>query len=461
MLDHMIDNDDILARLRQEFIESTRDQLDDIELKLNRIESGRSDVKEELQSIQRRIHNIKGQGGTFGYPLTGRVAHMLEDYLENANGIRAEGIPDIRTYLGLMVDLMSTGETIAGQDTQSLLNALPTGQVVTFSTQQTHDINVLLVMPAGLQRKLVSKELLSCGFRIMRAYDSVEALSIAVDLTPDIVFVNYDIGPFNGRELANMFAAVDNLRDIHFVLLTSYEASSKELENLPDNISVVQKQQNFTENIGELMIQWGVFGNIPHRPACTEKAISKHPKTAEIVRILTKRPLKILAAEDNPVNQQLIRATIEAFGHQLDIAENGLQTIEAVIGGDFDLIFMDVRMPEMGGADAARAIRHIPGEKSRIPIIAVTADATDIHRDQYSQAGMNGCVGKPIKRAELLAAIDNAMGEEIHVPVEAQGSGDGPDVTEQTDNVAEASDADVEGFLNMLQKVSEAPDVKK
>ena len=263
----MLDVDDategILARLRQEFIETASDQLDNIEIKLDQFESGTGNAEEDLLNIQRAIHNIKGQGATFGFPLTGRVAHMLEDYLLNANGIRPENLADIRVYLDLMKDLISLNENIAEDDPQNLLNALPTGQVRTFSNQYTRDINMLLVMPSGLQRKMIARELLSCGFRVMRAYDSVEALSVAVDITPDIVFINYDMTPFSGRELSNVLTAVDSLRDIHIVLLTSYEAGNEKLQDLPDNVSVVHKHSDFTEDIGELLIQWGVFGKIP------------------------------------------------------------------------------------------------------------------------------------------------------------------------------------------------------
>ena len=341
-----------------------------------------------------------------------------------------------------------------------MLNALTTGQVVIFSTQQTHDINVLLVMPAGLQRKMVAKELLSCGFRVMRAYDSLEALSVSVDLAPDIVFVNYDMRPFNGRELSNMFAAVDVLRDIHFVLLTSYEVGSENLQGLPDNISVVQKHKDFTESIGELMIQWGVFGNVPHETTEDDKPISRNPKSADVAKVITQRPLKILVAEDNRINQQLIKATIEAFGHRLEIVENGVLAVEAVKNGNYDLVFMDVRMPEMSGPDATRAIRLLAGDTSKTPIIAVTSDATTEHRNMYTEAGMDACVGKPINRAELLDAINIVMGEQIHVWVEVEVSENEQDGTYHTGNteptdVDQEPDAEVEDFLKHLQEVGD------
>jgi len=262
----MADIDDasarILARLRQEFIETARDQIEDIEVALDRLENGDGDAGEDLLGIQREIHNIKGQGPTFGFPLTGRVAHMLEDYLINADGLKPENLPDIRVYLGLMVNLISTDETLADDDPQDLLNSLPTGQVVTYSHQKAYDVSVLLVMPSGLQRKMVARELLSCGFRVMRAYDSIEAISVAVDVQPEIVFINYEMTPFTGYELCNALAAITALKHINIVLLTSHDEEDPHLRDLPDNVSVVHKHADFTEAIGELMIGWGVFGTV-------------------------------------------------------------------------------------------------------------------------------------------------------------------------------------------------------
>jgi len=252
----------ILARLRQEFIETARDQIEDIEVALDRVENGDSDTDEDLLGIQREIHNIKGQGPTFGFPLTGRVAHMLEDYLINADGLKAANLSDIRVYLGLMVNLISTDEALGDDDPQDLLNSLPTGQVVTYSHQKPYNVSVLLVMPSGLQRKMVAYELLSCGFRVMRAYDSVEAISVAVDIQPEIVFINYEMTPFTGYELCKVLAAINALKNIHIVLLTSHDQEDPHLQDLPDNVSVVQKHTDFTEAIGELMISWGVFGTV-------------------------------------------------------------------------------------------------------------------------------------------------------------------------------------------------------
>lgn len=262
MSDDNNDTDDFMAQLSLEFIESAQDHLEDIEKKLDALLSNSKNYEVELQGIQRQIHSIKGQGATFGFPLTGRVAHMLEDYFINANEFQEENIKDIRRYLGLMADLISSGESLGDDDPEILLKSLPTGHVPTFSSQKPYDINVLLVMPPGLQRKLVAKELVACGFRIMRAYDSIEALAVAIDIRPDVVFVNYNMEPFNGLDLSKAFAAIKKLRDIHFVLLTSYESGAANLATLPKSVSVVHKHKDFMDDIGELLIEWGMFGDL-------------------------------------------------------------------------------------------------------------------------------------------------------------------------------------------------------
>jgi len=254
------DTDSIISRLRQEFIEAARDQLEDIDGKLIWLSSHLDEAEEALLDVRRNIHNIKGQGATFGFPMTGRVAHMLEDYLKNTDKVGDKNIGEIMSYLALMEDLIASGESIAQDDPQKLLADLPIGGQAKFTDQDIHPIKVLLVMPPGTQRKLVASELLSCGFQVMRAYDTVQALSIAMDMRPEIVFTNYEMVPFDGRELCDIFSVIDALKHVHIVLLTSADEKDEHLQDLPKNTSLVKKTKNFTEEIGELMIEWKVFG---------------------------------------------------------------------------------------------------------------------------------------------------------------------------------------------------------
>ena len=136
-----------------------------------------------------------------------------------------------------------------------------------------------------------------------------------------------------------------------------------------------------------------------------------------VQNFITNRALKILVAEDNKLNQRIIVATLEKFGHQALVVENGEQAVQQVSRGDFDLILMDIRMPEMSGSEATRAIRSRSDSLADIPIIALTADAMEEHIRGYIAAGMNACVTKPIDRVSLVQTINDVLGEEIHSPV--------------------------------------------
>ena len=122
------------------------------------------------------------------------------------------------------------------------------------------------------------------------------------------------------------------------------------------------------------------------------------------------RPLRILVAEDNHINQTVLLAMLGKAGHRIDIAGNGLEAISSVTRVAYDLLLMDVQMPEMDGMTATRRIRDLPGETGRIPIIALTANAMKGDREKYLAAGMNDYVSKPIKPNALFAAIAGCTG---------------------------------------------------
>ncbi|MGH9648930.1 MAG: response regulator, partial [Terriglobales bacterium] len=120
--------------------------------------------------------------------------------------------------------------------------------------------------------------------------------------------------------------------------------------------------------------------------------------------------LRILVAEDNPVNQKLAVRLLEKRGHTVEVANNGSEALEALGKKPFDLVLMDVQMPEMGGLEATARIR----EKERqagghIPIVAMTAHAMKGDRERCLEAGMDGYVSKPVRKNDLFEAIEAAV----------------------------------------------------
>lgn len=169
----------------------------------------------------------------------------------------------------------------------------------------------------------------------------------------------------------------------------------------------------------------------------------------------------MLVAEDNALNQKIIEATLSRYGHLAEITENGVEALEALTHQKFDLVLMDVRMPEMSGPDATRAIRSTDNESRNIPIIALTADAMEEHIRTYFEAGMDACVTKPIDRAQLLLTINEVLGEEVHIALEEELDSDprDQDAQKMVPGEHEISDS-VANFLGSLEQLSTELDKK-
>jgi CheY-like chemotaxis protein/HPt (histidine-containing phosphotransfer) domain-containing protein len=162
------------------------------------------------------------------------------------------------------------------------------------------------------------------------------------------------------------------------------------------------------------------------------------------------RAYRILVAEDNAVNQLLAVAVLEKRGHRVTIVDNGQLAVEAVARESFDLVLMDVQMPALSGIEATQLIRERERRGARrTPIIAMTARAMNGDRERCLEAGMDGYVSKPIRIADLLAAIEAVMPHGDDAPAPARD--DAPGTPKTLDQAELLRMLDGEGTL--LQKL--------
>ena len=122
----------------------------------------------------------------------------------------------------------------------------------------------------------------------------------------------------------------------------------------------------------------------------------------------SRHALRILLAEDNPVNQQVAMAMLLKRGHQVDVANNGREAVDAVARESYDLVLMDIQMPEMDGFEATEQIRALPQGRT-LPIIALTAHALSGERERCLARGMTGYLAKPFKAHDLFAAVEGRV----------------------------------------------------
>jgi signal transduction histidine kinase/AmiR/NasT family two-component response regulator len=124
------------------------------------------------------------------------------------------------------------------------------------------------------------------------------------------------------------------------------------------------------------------------------------------------RAAAVLVVDDHPVNREVARIMLEAFGCEVVEVCDGQEALDAVSSRPFDLVLMDVRMPRMDGLEATRRIRAMPGPESRLSIVAMTADAMPEDVARCLEAGMNAHLAKPINQAGLVAAVNRALAGE-------------------------------------------------
>jgi len=116
-------------------------------------------------------------------------------------------------------------------------------------------------------------------------------------------------------------------------------------------------------------------------------------------------PIRVLVAEDNSVNQTIVRAALRKMGATCVIAENGQKAVECFVAGSFDLVLMDIQMPVMDGYEATHAIRNLDGPGKYVPIVALTANAAPEYEAKAFESGMNGFLAKPIRVDALRDAV--------------------------------------------------------
>ncbi len=142
--------------------------------------------------------------------------------------------------------------------------------------------------------------------------------------------------------------------------------------------------------------------NLTQQPELVESYSSGLRQLAKPLSLPDKMALRVLVAEDNPDNQLLLSLMLQQAGVDFVLVENGHKAVQKVLDEPFDLIFMDMQMPVMGGEEATRLIRHAGVE---VPVIAVTANVMTADLERYKQAGCNGLLGKPVVHHDFMAIL--------------------------------------------------------
>jgi PAS domain S-box-containing protein len=253
---------------------------------------------------------------------------------------------------------------------------------------------VLIVDDNPTNRLILSKQTEVWGMRSRVVNSAAEALTLLKeDKGFELGIFDMQMPGMNGRELAQEILATGH--DFPVIILTSLKHMTQKEKG--ENIVALLSKPIKTSNL------FNAFNKVFDKDAAQPKK-KKTPSTLN-EPLAEQHPLRILLVEDNAINQKVALKLLSRLGYKADLAGNGIEALEALHRERYDVVFMDIQMPEMDGDETTKRIRKEWQKNEQPHIIAMTAHALEGDREKYLARGMDDYVSKPISVDALVAAL--------------------------------------------------------
>jgi CheY-like chemotaxis protein len=255
---------------------------------------------------------------------------------------------------------------------------------------------VLIVDDNATNRKILTLQTGKWGMRARGTATPKEALGwVTAGEAFDIAIVDMHMPQMDGRALAGEIRKING--SLPLVLFSSL--GIREAETQSDLFDAYLAKPLRQSQLFDTLVTVFAPKDGDTSETTNPSGLKAEPKLADA------HPLRILLAEDNLVNQKLALRLLEQMGYRADLASNGLEAIESVARQTYDVILMDVQMPEMDGLEASRVITGGKTPEQRPRIIAMTANAMQGDREMCLAAGMDDYIAKPIRVPKLIEAL--------------------------------------------------------
>lgn len=256
---------------------------------------------------------------------------------------------------------------------------------------------LLLVTPTPTQRAVITRNVERIGLTVRTTASSSQAIDwLCQGETFDAAFLDSAMLDMDVRALAVQIRQIRRAGEMPLVILLPM---GKQPENLAPSLFAASLNTPLKYDLLRDMLLVVLTGQLPKIPSGGASSVTFDAHMAQ------RYPLKILLAEDNPVNQQVILLMLEKLGYHADMVPNGSQALQVIKERAYDLILMDDQMPEMDGEEATRRIRMELPLRKQPYIIVLTANASLGDREYYLGSGMDDYLSKPVRMETLVNAL--------------------------------------------------------
>ncbi|MBK1879059.1 response regulator [Pelagicoccus mobilis] len=375
-------------------------------LRMEVVDTGIGLTEEQQTSLFTRFSQADGSttrlyGGTgLGLAISKQLVEMMGGQI----GVESEFGKGSRFWFTM--DL----ENAAEQDELAITVDLPNEKVLVVDDNATHREVLHYILEGWGIEHAMAEDGGSAIAALHEAHSSGSPFGIAI--------LDWRMPGMDGLQLAHAIRDSGVLRHTRLIMMTGYARPGKtEMFEKAGFRSFASKPVCQSELYNALLEASGVAAAIPRR----------FSEFADV-----KFTARVLVVEDNVTNQHVAKGILEKFGLKVSLAANGLEALRNLEQFNYDLVFMDCQMPEMDGYEASQRIRadEMKEERSRTPIVAMTANNIKGDREKCLEAGMDDYIAKPIKPDKLLAILESWLGSKV----QANGAGDLDTVLKQGDS---------------------------
>jgi CheY-like chemotaxis protein/HPt (histidine-containing phosphotransfer) domain-containing protein len=246
----------IVDQLRDEFLADAQDRLNQMQEAIELAFSAGNADGNTLVALRRQGHNLKGMGGSFGFPSISVVAHRMEDYLSDLQQLSEQQLQDAQKFVDALIHIVRSGLNADGPALTAVLRALPVKGGFDVKDVVQTDVEILLVASSTVVRLLVERELRACVYRVVATKTPFEAFELAYRMKPDLILTSVVMDGLNGTDLVRALGAMEQTRTMPVALLTSLNVNHTDLKSLPSDVPLIRLGASFPEDFARVVVRY-------------------------------------------------------------------------------------------------------------------------------------------------------------------------------------------------------------